>query len=80
MGQNNSVFGPISTNVLAALLLMNQVKASSQESSISELMRKITSPKKGEEIYMYVAIALVLCLAYVVYNHLNNKKNKLDIE
>jgi len=29
---------------------------------------------------MYVAIALVLCLAYLVYNHLNNKKNKLDIE
>jgi hypothetical protein len=29
---------------------------------------------------MYVAVALVLCLAYLVYNHLNNKKNKLDIE
>ena len=29
---------------------------------------------------MYVAIALVLCLAYFVYNHLNNKKNKFDIE
>jgi nucleoside permease NupC len=62
--KQSSIFAVIS-------LLLTQASA---ESTISDLIRKMTKPEADEQVYMYAGIVVCLAVLYIIYSQLSAKK------